>query len=423
MILRITILLFTFLFFMTSSFAANAQNIGSKVTTLKELIQEATSKNPILLSLGYQINAQDAKASWIKVRPDPYFTNSSNTPRAPFKYDTLGEDPMNQVQFALGQEFPFPGKLKLKGKIEYSELEKIKQDYNLAKLTIAARLKKAYYNFYFATKSLEITQEIKILLETLANTVKAKYSVGEGNQQDLLKVHLEVSKLLEQIEVLKKDRESFLAEINSIVVRPQGTDINDLEDVTKQNISYKVSDFLEGYKEQYPLILGQKARVEKSQHGIKLAKKEYFPDYSIEGGYGLRADSIPPMYTFQVMTSLPLYYYSKQRKQVEEAVNSLKAEEENYHSIIVEAEREIKDLYIQIEKNNTLIDLLQTGIIPQARLTLDASVAAYKVDKTDFLNVLDNIRALLNFQIDYYERLTAYQKAIADLEPIIGGEL
>lgn len=431
MILRTTILLFAFLFLALSSIAADTKSINltdsnsartSGVTSLQGLIQEAVTKNPILLSLGHQITAQTAKTSWIKVRPDPMVTNSTNTDKYPFRYQSLGEDPMNQVQFQLGQEFPFPGKLKLKGRIETSELEKIKQDYDLAKLEIISRLKKAYYDLYFTTKSFEITEEIKLLLETLANTIKAKYEVGEGNQQDLLKVHLEVSKLIEQIETLKKDREIFVAEINSIVIRPQGTDIRELEDVTKQQINYKVSDFLEQSKEQYPLLLAQKALIEKSQHGIKLAKKEYYPNYSVEGGYGLRTPSLP-MYTFQIMTSLPVYYRSKQRKQVEEAQASLKAVEENYYSIVVEAERKIKNLYIQIEKNDTLIDLLQTGIIPQARLTLDASIAAYKVDKTDFLNLLDNIRTLLEFQIKYYERLTDYQKTIAELEPLIGREI
>ncbi len=126
---------------------------------------------------------------------------------------------------------------------------------------------------------------------------------------------------------------------------------------------------------------------------------------------------------FQVMTSLPVYFRSKQRNQVKEANASLQAANENYNATLVEAEKKVKELVIEIEKNNTLINLLETGIIPQARLTLDASIAAYKVNKTDFLNVLDNIRALLEFQINYYERLTDYEKAIAELEPLIGREI
>ena len=432
MILRTVTLLFIFLFFALSSFAADTKSINltnsdssetSEVTSLKNLIQEAVTKNPILLSLGYQITAQGAKASWIKVRSDPMFTNSTNTDKYPFRYQSLGEDPVNQVQFALAQEFPFPGKLKLKGRVETSELSKIKQDYDLVKFELTSRLKKAYYDLFFTTKSLEITEEIKLLLETLTNTVKAKYEVGEGNQQDLLKLQLEVSKLLNSIETLKKDREVFISEINSIVVRPQGTDIEELEEVTKQPVNFKLSEFLEMYKEQYPLLLGQKALIEKSQYGIKLAKKEYYPNYSIEGGYGLRSKPFDPMYTIQIMTSLPVYYRSKQRKQVEEAVASLKAQEENYHATIIEAEKKIKNLHIQVEKNNTLLELLETGLIPQARLTVKSSVSAYKVNKTDFLNLLDNIRTLLEFQIKYYEHLTNYEKAIAELEPLIGREL
>lgn len=413
----------------TSSFAQSPEKIDLKTqsetgtTSLNNLIQETVSKNPLLLSLGYQITAQGARASWIKVRPDPMFTNSTNTDRYPFRYQSLGEDPMNQVQFLLGQEFPFPGKLKLRGRVETSELERIRKDYDLAKLELVSRLKKSYYDLYLTSKSLEIIEEVKSLLETLAGTVKAKYEVGDGNQQELLKVHLEVSKLLEQIETLKKDRETFIAEINSIAIRPQGTDIQELDEVNKQELKYKIDELISLSRENYPLLLGQKALVEKSQYGIKLAKKEYYPDYSFEGGYGLRAKPMDPMYMFQVMTSLPIYFRSKQRNQVKEAQASLKAAEENYHSILVEAEKKVKELHIQIEKNKTLLNLLESGIIPQARLTLDVSIAAYKVNKTDFLNVLDNIRSLLEFQINYYERLTDYEKTIAELEPLIGREI
>lgn len=426
------VLLLTFLFLLSGTllvFAESTDKIDlnntneETVTSLNNLIQETITKNPILLSLGYQITAQGAKTKWIKVRPDPYISNSTNTHQYPFNYRSLGEDPMNQVQFVLGQDFPFPGKLKLKGKVETAELGKIKKDYDLTRLELTSRLKKSYYDLYLTTKSLRVIEDVKILLETLAGTVKAKYEVGEGNQQELLKVHLEISKLLQELETLKKDRQTFIAEINSIAIRPQGTNIDEIEDIKKQELNFSIDELLSESKNNYPLLLGQKSLIEKSEHGLKLAKKEYYPDYSVEGGYGLRSKPMDPMYMFQVMTSLPVYFRSKQRNQVKEANASLQAANENYNATLVEAEKKVKELVIEIEKNNTLINLLDTGIIPQARLTLDASIAAYKVNKTDFLNVLDNIRALLEFQINYYERLTDYEKAIAELEPLIGREL
>jgi outer membrane protein TolC len=424
--------LLTFLFFLSGTslvFAESTEKIdlntkeGESVTSLNNLIQETITKNPMLLSLGYQITAQGAKTKWIKVRPDPYISNSTNTHQYPFNYGSLGEDPMNQVQFVLGQDFPFPGKLKLKGKVETAELGRIKKDYDLTRLELTSRLKKSYYDLYLTTKSLRVIEDVKILLETLAGTVKAKYEVGDGNQQELLKVHLEISKLLQQLETLKKNRETFIAEINSITIRPQGTNIDEIEDIKKQELSFNIDELLSESKNKYPLLLGQKALIEKNDYGVKLAKKEYYPDYSVEGGYGLRSKPMDPMYMFQVMTSLPVYFRSKQRNQVKEANASLQAANENYNATLVETEKKVKELVIEIEKNNTLINLLETGIIPQARLTLDASIAAYKVNKTDFLNVLDNIRALLEFQINYYERLTDYEKAIAELEPLIGREI
>lgn len=392
-------------------------------TSLNKLIEETITKNPILLSLGHQITAQSAKSVWIKALPDPIFTNASNTSKAPFRYDNIGSGPMNQVQFVLGQSIPFPGKLKLKGRVEKSELESINQSFELNKLKLISRLKRAYYNLFFTSKSLEITEEIKLLLEQIEKTVKAKYEVGNGNQHDLLKVQLEISSLLEKIVTLKKDRELFIAEINSIAIRPQGTDIGKIEEVKKQPLNYKLTELIELSKNQYPYLLRQKALIEKGQYSVKLAKKEYYPDFSFTGVYGLRTDPFPDMYTVQLSSSIPLYFRTKQKKQVEDAIATLKAEEERYHSIIVEAEYRIKDLFVQLEKHNELMDLLSTGIIPQARLAVDASIAAYKVDKSDFLNLLDNIRALLNFQIEYYDHLTKYQKAIAELEPLVGRRL
>lgn len=396
---------------------------SNKVTTLPDLIKETINKNPILLSLGHQIRAQDARSKWIKVHPDPNITNAHSTSKAPFRYDTIGEGPMNQVQVSLDQKFPFPGKLKLKGKIESSEFEKIKKDYDLVELKLVSRLKKAYYNLFFTTRSLEITKEVKDLLQDIAETVKAKYEVGGGNQHDLVKVHLEISTLLEKIEILKKDRELFIAEINGVAIRPQGTDINEIEEVEKQEFSYNADELIEISKQQYPLLLGQKARIEKSKHGVKLAKKEYYPDFSVGAGYGLRTDPFPDMYVVQVMTSIPVFFRSKQRNQLKESLENLKAAEEKLHSIIVDSEYEIKDLVVQVEKHDTVVDLLKSGIIPQAQLAVDSSIAAYKVDSSDFLNLLDNIRALLNFQIEYYEHLTKYQIAIAELEPLVGREI
>ena len=144
------VLLLTFLFLLSGTslvFAESTEKIdlntkeGESVTSLNNLIQETITKNPILLSLGYQITAQGAKAKWIKVRPDPMVTNATNTDRYPFRYQSLGKDPMNQVQFLLGQELPFPGKLKLKGKVEASELEKMTKEYELTKLELISRLK------------------------------------------------------------------------------------------------------------------------------------------------------------------------------------------------------------------------------------------------------------------------------------------
>jgi len=41
----------------------------------------------------------------------------------------------------------------------------------------------------------------------------------------------------------------------------------------------------------------------------------------------------------------------------------------------------------------------------------------------DFLSLIDSSTALLEYQLKYYESVTEFQKALAQMEPIVGIEL
>ena len=80
----------------------------------------------------------------------------------------------------------------------------------------------------------------------------------------------------------------------------------------------------------------------------------------------------------------------------------------------------VKELVSDLEKGSKLLDLLQTGLIPQAGLSLDSAVAGYQVNKLDFLTLLDTRLTLSNFEKEYYRALGDYQTSLAKLEWVIG---
>jgi outer membrane protein TolC len=69
------------------------------------------------------------------------------------------------------------------------------------------------------------------------------------------------------------------------------------------------------------------------------------------------------------------------------------------------------------------MDLYADSVLPQARLSLESSLAAYQVGRVDFLSVLTNFVTVLSYEISYEEQHARYLQALARLEPLTGVSL
>ncbi len=69
------------------------------------------------------------------------------------------------------------------------------------------------------------------------------------------------------------------------------------------------------------------------------------------------------------------------------------------------------------------MELYASGVIPQARLSLESATAGYQVGRVDFLTLVDNVVTLLDYELRHEEAMTDYQKALAELEALVGVEV
>jgi len=67
--------------------------------------------------------------------------------------------------------------------------------------------------------------------------------------------------------------------------------------------------------------------------------------------------------------------------------------------------------------------LYETGVLPQARLAVESSLAAYRVNRVDFLTLLDNQMTVLNYEVSYASVLSNYNKALAEIDLLTGKTL
>jgi outer membrane protein TolC len=59
-------------------------------------------------------------------------------------------------------------------------------------------------------------------------------------------------------------------------------------------------------------------------------------------------------------------------------------------------------------------------VIPQANLALESSLISYQTGAVDFLSVLNNQLAVLEYQMNVHEEMQNYATAVSRLEEISG---
>jgi cobalt-zinc-cadmium efflux system outer membrane protein len=118
--------------------------------------------------------------------------------------------------------------------------------------------------------------------------------------------------------------------------------------------------------------------------------------------------------------NLPLWYKSKQQRKVAESQKEIQSAKDQLAVATNEIRFRIGDRLTEIERAEKQMELLKTGIIPLATLSLDSAMSSYRVNKVDFITVLDSLMTLFKYEIQYYRLLTDSRKNIAEIEATVG---
>ena len=398
--------------------AAFAQEPPS-VTSLQSLLDQLENNNPEIRAARFRFEAATKRPSQVGPLPEPKLTLANVGVGQPFSRLNVSEFAYRGI--GLAQEIPFPGKLGLAAEEARREADSERQNYRSIVLEKASQLKTAYYDWYFATKSIEITTKNRDLLDRLEQIARARYAVGKGIQPDVLKAQVEVSGLVQQLEVLEQKKLLTEARIRSLLNSelPLGRPA----DIQQTPMPLKLESILQMVEAQSPRLQSEQAMVQSRALGIDRARKEYRPDFNVAFQWQHTASQFPDYYMATAEIKLPVYFGRKQRLGVEEAQARFQEARENYQAARQDLVFAAKDKYFTAMTSEKLLALFQSGIIPQSSTALESALSGYEVGNVDFLTLLNNAITLLNYEMQYYQELTKHEQALAALEPLVGVEL
>lgn len=388
--------------------------------TLTGLIAEALERNPEIAAAKRKVDVKRAQIPQASAPPEPVVSVTSMGNVVPFWLQK--GDPSSARIVGFSQDIPYPGKLALKGKAARMEAEAELYSYEQTWRNVVTNLKTTYYDLYFIDRSLTTLNRTKTLLEQFLKIAEARYQVGKGLQQDVLKAQTEISILLERQIMLEQRRRSAVALMNSILLRSPEEPLGRVADVRKNELPFTLEGLYEAALNGNPEIKRQERMIDNSQYRVAAARKDFYPDFGASVQY-LQRDGMPGMWGFGINIKVPIYFGQRQRPAVQEAVAELSGARQEYDSLRAQTMFRIKDQYLTATTASRLLQLYETGVIPQAALTLESSIASYQVGTSDFLTLLTNLVTVLTYELNYYEQLANYQKALVQLEPLLGVEL
>jgi cobalt-zinc-cadmium efflux system outer membrane protein len=389
---------------------------------LDALVGEALRSNPQVLAAQKRYEAARQRPSQASSLPDPTLSLGYSSNGNPLPLTGVGTQPTSNIGFSFTQEFPYPGKLRLRGEISAKEAGAELAQYTLVQRNVVARLSQAYYRLQHTYPAAEVLDRNHALLETLLRIIETRYAAGLGSQQEVFKTQTELSILETKKVQLDRERRTREAEINSLLNRPAGTPVGQPVEPHVHEIAMTLDEIKARGAETAPELRRDQKLVERSEVSLNLARKEAYPDYSLTGGY-FYMGGMPPMYQVRADIKLPLYIGRKQHAGVAEQWQRVAEARHEYAAAGQSLGFRIEDAYLTAQTSYKLLNLYLNTVIPQAHLALQSSLTSYQTGTADFLSVFTNHIMVVEYEMNYHEEMLNFHLAVSQLEELTGLDL
>ncbi|MBM4340159.1 MAG: TolC family protein [Deltaproteobacteria bacterium] len=394
---------------------------------LDQLIENALQNNPEILASKKRWEVFKEKIPQARALPDPMFGFGIISLPTNFKFR---EEDMTMKEISISQMVPFYGKRRLMGEMAEKEAEAVYNEIQEKTNRIIREVKAAYYDLSHVYRTTDVTQRNKEILENFVKIAETQYAVGMGIQQDVLKAHVEVSKMVDELIMLGQRKRALGAKLNALLNRSTEAPVGEPGEVVPQKFPFTVEELQKMAVEINPTLKGMKKMIEAKEKAYGLAKREYYPDFTFKFAYGQRDNSEGPevmkrkdMLTGMVEMNIPIFYKSKQERKLAETKADIQLVEAQYRAMKNEIVFMITDMSSMIQRVERQLELYRTGIIPQASLQINSALSSYRVGRADFMTLLDSRMTLYRYELEYHQALTEYEKNVASLESVVGRQL
>ncbi len=405
------------LFLISSATHAQAlPTISTGTVSLQQVLELVRRDNPEILA---------AHKRWEAAEKHILQAATLDKPRLDLErmYVPTGNNAVPDTERAISvtQDVPFPTKLYYRHGLAAKDAEISEQAYRAKLNGIIARARTAYASLFLAERSLSIFDENIDVMRRFARVAESKVAAGRSHPSDALKAQVELTRMLNMQVALEGEKETSQATLNALMGRDASAMLATAKEPVTAALSARFEDLESTALSERPELREASLASQRAGSSLSLARSDYLPDLMLQ--YRRRHDpQRGGTYDAILGLSLPLWFW-KPAAMVAEAQASRQAAQAELQAETLATRADVRTAWARARTAGRLLEAYRTALLPQAEESLKIAESGYRADKSSFLDLLDAQRSLLNYQLEYYQNMAAYEQRAADLARVVGREL
>ncbi|WP_441000448.1 TolC family protein [Fodinibius sp. SL11] len=400
----------------------NPQDTASKVTisdtlTFSDALSKALLENPRLQSYGWQVRVKEAERIQASLLPNPTLNaemeNFGGT--GPFEgYDA------REVTVKLGQKILL-GADRLKRKRLAGATKKLAGwDYEAQRLDVLTGVTKAYISALEAQRQWQQQKELVDVAQNLYNSISAQVKAGKVSKLAQTKAQVELSRAKIDLENARNQWESARSSLAAYWGSEQ-PQFQQLKGELSMPSAIPEYAKVQTYIQQNPDVARWATELQQRESALDLAQARGIPDITVSGGYK-RAEDLGASAAI-VGVSIPLPFFDRNQGNIKAAKYELSRVQTQREAAVTQTYKALQTAYNKLDAAAHEVNQLQEQVLPGAKTAFEAAQIGYRQGKFDYLEVLDAQRTLFSTRTRYIQALAEYNRAVAEVERLVGTPL
>jgi outer membrane protein TolC len=385
-------------------------------------------------------------------------------------YTRFLESMEDRFMVELEQKFPWFGVLRARGDKAVAEAEAVLAMFYAERNEIFAQIKQVYFEYAYLAEGIRLVESQAQILKYVEDIVRSMYSLGLADQAELLRVQIEQAELQDRYNGLLQYRPALSARLSETLGREVGEELPWPQSAALPPPPPPAPVVRARIRVANPDLAAFDHQIQSREKEVELARKMRYPEITLGFGYGfmkrpprmprrtavleslaaanrlasgtamnvldtlMDLDTLSRLdqeldgmefrddVTISVGMNLPIRF-RRIRAGIEEAKHMESAAEHERHRKALSLDSAAHAALFGVQDGLRRYNLYKDTLVPQARQTYESVQSAYSSGGlgADFLDLMESVRKVLEFQLEQAGAERDVQQAAAELEMLMGG--